>query len=161
MSLLDISCNLPSKFVVIDTPHDMEFIAVSIKMNGHRIFITCSYISPSSLQSVYMKHADAISSIAHSSKNGEFIFVLGDFNLPSIQWKYLPDDGYFIQMKLNSNFDEFFNILYDLDLFQINGIPNINFKISHLIFIYLNEVTNSFIERSFPITSPEDFYHSF
>ena len=48
-----------------------------------------------------MKHAEAISSAAHSSKNGDIILVLGDFNLSSIQWKYLPGDGYFIQMKLN------------------------------------------------------------
>lgn len=155
--LIAISCNLPSELLVTDTPHDIEFIAVSIKMNGHRIFITCLYIPPSSPQAVYIKHAEAISTVAHSSKDGDFIFVLGDFNLPSIQWKYLPDDGYFIQMKQNSNFDEFFNILYDLGLFQINGIPNINFKILDLIFV--NEVTNSFIKRSFPITSPEDCYH--
>ncbi|XP_037811233.1 uncharacterized protein LOC119603306 [Lucilia sericata] len=156
--LIAVSCNLSSELVVMESPHDdIEFISVSIKINGYQLFISCSYIPPSSHQSLYGKHAEAIRSVARSSKDGDSLFIFGHFNLPSTEWKFLPDDGYLIQTRQNSNFDDFFNILYDMGLFQINGIRNEYSKILDLIFV--NDVSNSFIKRSSPISCPEDRYH--
>ena len=53
------------------------------------------FIPPSAPQAVYMNHAETISSFFEKRR---FNFGRGEFNLHAIQWKYLPDDGYFIQM---------------------------------------------------------------
>lgn len=155
--LIAVAKELSSELIVIDPSCDIEFVAVSINLNFKRIFVTCSYIPPSSPQIIYMKHAEIIRTIASSSFAGDSVCCFGDFNLPSINWKYIPEEKYFLQIKQNSYFDEFFNILYDSCLFQINGISNIYGKILDLIFV--NDVADCFISRSSPITSPEDSYH--
>lgn len=155
--LIAVSSNFVSERVMIDASYDIEFISVSIILNGKRLFITCSYVPPSSPQTLYTMHAEAVKSVARWAHNGDSIFVFGDFNLPSITWKYLTEDNYFVQTRQSSYFDEFFNILYDMSLFQINGIPNKFSKVLDLIFV--NDVSDCFIRRSSPITIPEDCYH--
>ena len=51
----------------------------------------------------------------------------------------------------------FFNILFDVSLFQINGIFNDYSKILDLIF--MNEKEDWFIKRCDPISPPEDRFH--
>ena len=51
----------------------------------------------------------------------------------------------------------FFKILFDVSLFQINGILNDYSKILDLIFV--NDKENCFIKRCDPISTPEDRFH--
>ena len=57
----------------------------------------------------------------------------------------------------NDSFDEFFNILFDVSLFQINVILNYYFKILDLIFV--NDKEDCFIKRCDLISTPEDRFH--
>lgn len=155
--LIAVSSNLRSEPLSIDSAYDIEFVSVLVKLEGKRIFITCSYIPPNSPHVMYTKHADAIKSVASSAQSNDSVFVFGDFNMPSISWKYLPEDKYCVQTNHNSNFVEFFNTIYDLNLYQINGICNTNSRILDLVFV--NDVDDCCIKRSSPITTPEDGYH--
>lgn len=141
----------------MDSFPGIEFIAVLIKLKHKNLFITCSYIPPNSPQSLYDKHGGAIKSVVSTAKPEDLIIVSGDFNLPSISWKLLPHDKYFVPSKSNNNSVELFNILYDLSLFQLNGVLNHHFKLLDLIFV--NETAECYIKRSNPITIPEDRYH--
>lgn len=147
----DLSCErLPND-------SNIEFVAVAVKLKCKKIFVTCSYIPPSSPQFVYSKHGEDIRIISGCANENDSLVILGDFNMPSVSWNFLVDDGYYIQTTSNETFNVFFNILYDLGLFQINGILNDYSRILDLIFV--NDKEDCCINRSYPITVPEDRYH--
>lgn len=155
--LIAVSSSLHSEQLVNQSLIDIEFVSVVIKMKHKNIIITCSYIPPSSTHSLYIQHADAIRSVANSFNKTDSFIIMGDFNMPSVVWNYLPDDNYYVQSKLSDCWNDFFNILYDMSLFQINGIMNDYLKILDLIFV--NDIDDCYVKRTTPISVPEDRYH--
>lgn len=155
--LIAVSSILSSEVLLIDSSANIEFIAVLIKLKRKKIFLTCSYIPPLSPQSLYDKHAESIKFVLRSANPDDLVIVLGDFNLPSIYWKFLPEDKYFVPSKSIMKCEGLFNNLFDLSLFQLNGILNDNFKLLDLIFV--NETAECSVKRTNPISSPEDRHH--
>ena len=155
--LIAVSTCLTSELVSANDTNDIEFISICVKLNKSKIFITCSYIPPSSPQIIYEKHANAIKMVSKLADKNDIVIAFGDFNLPSVSWTYLTDENYFVQTKSNCHCDDFFKILYNCNLLQINGIYNKNYKLLDLIFI--NDVSNYSLSRSLPLTLPEDSHH--
>lgn len=154
--LIAVLSTIPSE-VLISNISDIEFISVLIKFKTKKYFITCSYIPPNSPQPVYSQHLQCIKSVVESADPLDSVFVVGDFNLPSILWNFLPDTTYLLPIKSNSWTDEFLNEISDLCLFQVNNILNSNGNLLDLVFV--NEPTDYTIERAYPISNPEDRYH--
>ena len=155
--LIAIASNLYSEPFVLDCMPDIEFLAVIIKLRHKRIIVTCSYIPPSSPDYVYIQHAETIKSVAQTLNVNDSFIVTGDFNMPSICWKFLPEEKYYVQTKLKDDLSDFFNIIYDLGLYQVNEILNDYSKLLDLIFI--NDKDDCYIKQTTPITSPEDKFH--
>lgn len=121
------------------------------------VFITCSYIPPQSDIIIYKQHIEAINAVILKSKPADFIFVVGDFNLPQISWHYSTECGYYIPSSSNEIADDVFNNISDLCLHQINGVRNIFGKLLDLVFV--NDPKECSVNRADPVTLPEDQYH--
>lgn len=155
--LIAVANSLYAERVNIDSFVDIEFIAVVIKLKHKRFLVTCSYIPPSSPQSLYIQHAEAIKHIAQFSNELDTLIVMGDFNLPSLSWKFVPEDKYYVPIKLSDSSKDFINMLQDMGLFQINGVINDFSKILDLILVTDKDDCN--VNRTIPVTTPEDRFH--
>lgn len=153
--LIAVSSDLHAELVTSSL--NIEFVSVLVKLNMKNFYITCSYIPPNSNQSLYFDHIEAVKTVLSSSNSQDSICVTGDFNLPFINWDKDPDSSNLLPICSNSWTDSFFNALSDLCLFQLNNIRNINGKLLDLIFV--NDPSDFVINRSLPITLPEDRHH--
>lgn len=155
--LIAVSNIFPTEVINVVRSDNIEFIAVKIKLKSKQVYITCSYIPPKSDKVIFSLHLESIKSVVISTNPEDAIFVFGDFNLPTISWTFLSDNFYYVPIKVNDWIDEFLINLSELCLFQINGICNDTGKLLDLIFV--NEPADCALERTFPITKPEDRYH--
>lgn len=155
--LIAVSCLFTSEAIVINNEHNIEFIGVRVKLKHKQIYLTCSYIPPKSDQVLYNQHYENIKSVVTLAKPDDSVFIFGDFNLPTVSWKFLPDSFFYTPTNSDDWIDVFLNNLSDLCLFQLNGILNDNGKLLDLVFA--NEPTECFLTRADPISTPEDRYH--
>lgn len=157
--LIAVSALLASELLSVGSTLDVEFISVLVKLKYKNILISCSYIPPNSSESTYEKHYEAITDTVRMAHLNDSVITIGDFNIPAISWNFSPDDGYYTPFNsgCNAKFTKFIDCLLDLNLYQINGIYNVNRKLLDLIFV--NDCIDISIHRTVPITLPEDCYH--
>ena len=140
---------------------DIEFVGVSIELGISKLFVTCSYIPPSSSLDIYNQHLSAINLITEKMKDSDRILILGDFNMPSIRWLPMPDSEALIPLPSEMNSTQYtfdvINSLCDLNLYQINSVKNSLGKILDLAFVNITQHFDIF--RIPPICTPEDIYH--
>lgn len=139
---------IPSNF------DDIEFVAVSVNVLSTKIYITCSYIPPSSEFNIYEKHLGAITEICSMLRDSDSILILGDFNLPTISWLPLPETGYFTALTPSDWTSDFINIISSLSLLQINGITNSINRTLDLVLV--NNSDNFDVSRADILSNPED-----
>ena len=140
---------------------DIEFICISIELENFKLFVTCSYIPPSSQLDIYNQHLLAINSITNKMNDSDKILVLGDFNLPSVKWLSLPDSEALTPLTSDANVNlytfEIVNRFSDINLYQINSVSNCYDRILDLAFVNYTQYFE--IIRIPPVCTPEDNYH--
>lgn len=126
----------------IETPDDIELVCVSFTFQGNTFFVSNSYIPPLSSKETYNKHAAFISETIHSFTEDVICIVLGDFNLPHLNW-IMDEENEDILLPLNSSQkdEEFLDVMATSCLYQLNFYRNINEHILDLI--YCNELDSS------------------
>lgn len=155
--LIAVSCHISSELISLNSTINIEFVSVQLNLKNKKVFVTCSYIPPASEQSVYHNHLQAIENVVQRANETDSVFVLGDFNLPSVKWQCQPDYANLVPTKTNIWADDFLNGLSDQCLFQMNGVFNKYNKLLDLVFV--DDPNECFIKRTLPITNPEDCYH--
>ncbi|XP_043065436.1 uncharacterized protein LOC122320889 [Drosophila ficusphila] len=88
--LIAVESTLTSEEVLFDELNSIEFICVKLSVPDSLIYITCSYIPPSSETSVYFNHLSVIQSVSDKLSDKDQLVVLGDFNIPGTIWS--PDE---------------------------------------------------------------------
>lgn len=135
-SLLCSRIELPSDALNLQFDVDQLIVRISID-NLHDVFIILSYIPPRSSFELYNVHIDNCSKILNDIKNNQNIIILGDFNLPFINWSIDPDDKTFLIPFNVSNDSE--SIVVDtfseFGLKQINCFPNSLNRFLDLVFV--------------------------
>ncbi|KAI8122780.1 hypothetical protein CVS40_6538 [Lucilia cuprina] len=116
-----------------------QTIAALPQRGGVLIAVSCNLSSQLVVMNLYLFLLKLMHVVDRSSKDGDSLFYL--CRLQSALKR----------TRQNSNIDDFINFLYDMGLFQINGIRNEYSKLLDSIFV--NDVSNSFIKRSFPNSS--------
>lgn len=108
---------------------------------------------------MYHKHAEVIKNITSAANSNDIVIAVGDFNMPSVSWNFSSDDGFFIpsMLTISSCYMDFIHSLLDLNLYQLNGILNVNSKLLDLIFI--NGCSDVTIHRCDAVSLPEDGHH--
>jgi hypothetical protein len=149
--LIAVKSDISSEFVSIDHSSLLEFVCVKVKLNQISIYITCSYIPPSSDISVYLNYLSSIQSVASKLSDRDYLLVFGDFNLPEVGWSF--QSGTLVPSVFNS----FLNALSELPLYQLNNVPNCSGRILDLVFS--SDLRHNTISRINPLVHPEDPYH--
>ena len=156
--LIAISSKFSSVEININLQSDIEFCSVFVKFSAFKLYITCSYIPPSSPIEIYDSHFHAIKDVFSKLSENDHIIVFGDFNCPSVTWVPCELDP-LVQVPVAERCSvmSFFDKLASLGLIQINSILNHQSKLLDLIFV--DNVSNIDISRCSPLVSPEDDYH--
>ena len=128
-------CNSLKHVFISSDVLDIEFLAVAVDIGSAKLYITCSYIPPSSDFCTYEKHLDAIGHVCSLLRDNDYILVLGDFNLPMISWIRLPDTGFYTALSPCDWISDVVNHVTSFNLFQINGITNSNNRILDLALV--------------------------
>lgn len=112
----------------------VDLFIQSFKMIHLYIFV--SYIPPSSQNSLYESHIKNILEIANDKDENCYFVVVGDFNLPNINWKFSNDEKQMFPYNVVKDYE--YNVidsLSALNVYQINNISNSIGRILDLIFI--------------------------
>jgi len=72
--LIAVDAELTSEVITSDEIYDIEFLCIKLSLPGISIYITCSYIPPSSEFKIHANHLSAIQFI--SSKLSEWVKLI-------------------------------------------------------------------------------------
>jgi len=99
--------------------------------------LTVSYIPPSSSFDLYKAHVDNIAHLYQELKDGQYICVLGDFNLSSLVWAHDLESSTMVSSNLHLPHEILvIDELLSMGLVQINHVfSNLN-KLLDLIFVH-------------------------
>lgn len=158
--LIAISRQYGSGQLFLPGADNVEYVCVKLKLLHHTIYIYCLYVSPSLTRAqrfaTFKTHIEAINAINMSP--ADIIYVLGDFNLPSINWVTDYESNIFLPSNVTSDIELLvIDSLMAMGLTQMNGVTNQNDRILDLIFT--NETSNATIIPSrTPLTKIDGFH---
>lgn len=145
-----------AEFCLLDSM-DLECICIQLKLNSNtNAFIYVAYIPPNSDKATYSRHSTLINSIQYKSK--DTILVMGDFNIPNVEW-LLDTDDQKILLPINIRPDHAADFIADImehGLCQINSIRNDDNNLLDLVFT--NDFSTAEIESA-PALIKIDGYH--
>ena len=130
-----------------------------MEINGGRIFIFCVYVPPASAIHLYNEIIECINYITDVlCEDEDEILILGDFNLPKVDWVTSEDDDYMLSLNVTSEIEHtFLDGLSSAGLHQINNIANNNNRYLDLIFSTMS--SDLALRRCYNSIVPEDKHH--
>ncbi|RYE05026.1 MAG: hypothetical protein EOP33_07750, partial [Rickettsiaceae bacterium] len=127
--LIAVNTRFICDIVPLTIEPNIECICVKIVLNsGVNVYIYNAYIPPSSNAGVYDSHADAIRQVHELSTESDIILVVGDFNIPTIEWEHDDDDESNIMLpnfthpENQHHTSEFIYDVNSFGLYQINNV---------------------------------------
>ena len=110
--LIAVDSYFTSEHFTVQVQQELEFLCVKLILPAFAIFITCSYIPPSSDISIYEQHLSALTAVSSSLSDKDRMIVLGDFNLPGTVWSSVNESSILVPMSRH----DFVDGLLDLSL---------------------------------------------
>lgn len=137
---------------------DFEFICVVVTLSKRKLYILCCYIRPSQPTQGYQLAVEAIDSVCDSVSPSDDVIILGDFNLPYLQWDQSEDESHFVATNPTSDKEILFtDCLSDSGLFQMSCITNNLGR--QLDLIFSSDPTNCVVTASSHLLSTLDRFH--
>ena len=134
--LIAVKKTLNSCLITPYADSDLEQIFVRIKLHNSLLFIGAIYLPPNTNAERYQKHVECIEKVCDSAGENDKIVVVGDYNLPRIEWFRDDELG---SMNARSLMSESESVLLEtvasLGLHQMNEIANQNGRILDLAFV--------------------------
>jgi len=118
--LVTVRSTLASEELLLVDSRNSEFLCVKLSFFDRSVYITCSYIPPSSEFPEYQNYLSAIQSILKKLSERDQLVVLGDLNIPGTMWS--PEKQSNILLPLAQH--DFIDGLFELSLSQVYYIPN-------------------------------------
>lgn len=113
---------------------NIECVAVKLIWPRKNLYIYAAYIPPGSSGNVYTLHCENIYSFISNISINDLACVLGDFNLPNIDWR--DDDDNFLPFNVKTTEEQILvDTMQALDLSQICRIGNMNSRFLDLVFL--------------------------
>lgn len=143
----------------------LEQIWVKIRMHKSKcIYIGVAYIVPKGCSSEteivkYQRHMDFAHSALEGASDIDLCYLLGDFNLPQIDWVRDDESGAFL-LPLNVRMDHeacVIDELYTMDMLQVNDIQNYQGRLLDLVFT--NDYVNTSICEACAQLLPNERFH--
>lgn len=124
--LIAVLSVIDSELFLIPNTETIECICVKLKLSNKHIYIYCLYIPPNSSEDVLTKHLKALEFLSDQLRDSEFIIIVGDFNLPTINW--IEDDSninVLVPTNLVKQIEiDIIDIVLNAGLYQINKQSN-------------------------------------
>lgn len=134
----------------ITTNSELEFVAAEVQLKDRRnMLIAVIYRPPSSPSSWFKSFEDLVQSF--QSSGSKDMLLLGDFNLPNINW--LEGSGF----SNSSDLSEFCDFLCDSNLFQLVDEPTRSQNVLDLLITNMVEKISG-LEVSKEISLPSDHH---
>lgn len=137
----------------------IEQLAVSIQIPGLGNLVLCaSYIPPVSSAEIYESHAKNVYSLFTDAHSNEYLCMLGDFNLPNVDWSPTDDCGSLLPSNVSTTAERLIvDTAFSFNLAQINNFRNCVNKILDLIFISSELISN--VEEAITPLAKIDLFH--
>ncbi|HBK82685.1 MAG TPA: hypothetical protein DDZ41_03675, partial [Flavobacterium sp.] len=146
-------------FEILCPYRNIEFLAIKLSWRSKSLFLYAAYIPPNSKSDVYKMHSQNINFLSSLSNVKDIICVLGDFNLPKIDW--IPDEPaekFLYPTNINTEDDQsFLDAMQSMNLYQICNISNLNRRFLDLVF--MNDLGFTSITKSLMPFVPERLHH--
>lgn len=154
--LIAIISTIESEEVAINDD-SLEFICVKIRLaNKKYLFICCIYIAPGLSLDIYLKYVNCISYVINLMNRNDNIIILGDFNLPKVNW---INNGFlnFIPIASCNKGRQFLENILNFGLFQFNYLKNSVNNVLDLVFCDDEFALN--LSASEILVKPLDIFH--
>jgi hypothetical protein len=113
---------------VLSTRHGLhiEHEFARVRCSEYSYYISAVYLAPPDVgKPAYDMFVEDMDAIVGSSRVIDRILVLGDFNLPKVEWEVQEDGSTLLPMGITTNLEsDLIEGLLCCDLGQINFIPN-------------------------------------
>lgn len=137
----------------------VEMICVKLSSNGQSCYVFNVYLPPDALLAKYEACIDNITSVLDDAAPCEQFIIVGDFNIPEINWTPTCDEKLNFMVPFNTTSEKakyFTESISFLSMFQVNFTSNSLNRILDLV------LTDSPDDIEFDICDPmlkEDIYH--
>lgn len=119
--MIAVSANITSEQLPLQGTSDLEYVCVKLTLNRFVVIIYCLYIKPNSQIDIFQGHIDQLNNIVYGT-----MLVIGDFNLPNIDWTRNGDENNFIATNVtNATANLLFDYMEQHNIRQLNHLPNI------------------------------------
>ena len=125
---------------IVDVPNTLgvEFVAVKISFQKFKLFVCCVYIPSGASQQMYTLYETAFSSLFNvlNLNIEDKLIIVGDFNLPSVNWSF-DIDNMNVLLPIRVSIDVEGSILYNIlgnGLQQLNNCFNHQNRLLDLLF---------------------------
>jgi hypothetical protein len=137
--------------------NNVEYVAVKLYWPSKSMYLYAAYIPPMCSADVYNCHCDNITNFISCADITDIVCVLGDFNLPGVNWCVDSEELTYLFPSNVTSIEEqiFIDSMMALNLQQICSISNMNNKLLDLVF--LNEPNYGLVIKSLAPFDQEKF----
>lgn len=135
-----------------------ELICVKINISSRCLYIMCCYVRPNEPFDTYQLICDAVDTVVEHINPSDDIIVLGDFNLPRLQWIESDDELHLItENAISSKEVLLVDHFSDSGLFQMSNVKNNLGR--QLDLVFSTDADNCVVTASNHLLSTLDHYH--
>lgn len=122
--MIAVRSTLRNEQIDMSQYNDINCVCIKVSFRYNNVFIYNGYVPPKDKRlNTYQRHIQAIRSIEMS--NDDKLIVVGDFNLPGIDWLFDEDFNSYYPTNYNGDLAEYFlDELMTIGLFQYSNITN-------------------------------------
>lgn len=135
--LIAVNSSYPSEIIDVDGSAEIEIVCIKVRFHNYNIFACCLYVPPGSDQLIYSKYCDTLNNfvIETNCDNSDIILIVGDFNLPLIEWHAdLDKSNTFLPVNVSSSECVVLDSLFSNGLYQLNSFCNYIDRLLDLVF---------------------------
>lgn len=139
----------------------VEMVCVTTLLNGFHLFTVCIYIPPKMSSELYDQCTVNIKYIVSVMKPNDRLVLIGDFNLPDIEWEVLEEDDKFLSATsvTSEESTSFVDSTSSLALNQINPFKN---EVGNFLdLVFTDDVNGLTVQRSCPLLGDVRFHPCF
>lgn len=156
--LIGVRKSINSQLINIPNSDSIESICVKSSFKNVNIYLYGLYIPPNSNEQCFKEHMAALMYLSDILTDTDIIFVIGDFNMSSIEW-IVDDDNINVLLPTNipSSYVDILDLIMEMGLSQMNHIVNHQNKLLDLFFTNITD-DSSVCGSNIPMTKV-DVYH--
>ncbi|XP_055591010.1 uncharacterized protein LOC129743084 [Uranotaenia lowii] len=144
--------------ITLEGCEHLEQTIVRIRTDPGYLYLCCIYLRPNSCLRNYETHFAAVQRIMNLATALDSVIVVGDYNLPQLQWIFDHDLNSYLPTNASTEAEiSLTEMLFSAGLHQICSIPNNNMRLLDLAFC--NDPGNVIMFESPVSIIPTDRHH--